>query len=75
MSWANTPEAQSLRTDSEALNRATPEQLSRLLTSLIRGERFCDGTLNEAFESGLLAGILRRASALAKSERRDGDVA
>ena len=75
MSWADTLEAQFLRTDSQALNRATPERLSRLLTALIRGERFCDGTLNEAFESGLLTGILHRASALAKSEHRDGDVA
>ena len=74
-SWVQTPEAYSLRTDPDALDRAMPEQLSRLLTSLIRGERFCDGTLNGAFESGLLAGILRRASTLAKSEDRDGGVA
>jgi len=75
MSWVGSSEAQSLRTDLGGLNKATPEQLSRLLTSLIRGERFCDGTLDSAFRSGLLVGILRRASALAKPEHRDGDVA
>ena len=72
-SWENDPEGQSLQTDPEALAQATPEQLSRLLTSLIREERFCDGILNAAFESGLLARILRRAAALAQTVPRDRD--
>ena len=73
MSWANGPERQSLQTDPEALARATPEQLSCLLTSLIRGERLCDGNLNAAFESGLLVRILHRAATLAQTAPRDRD--
>nr|WP_062014484.1 DUF6508 domain-containing protein [Aureimonas sp. AU4] len=39
--------------------------LAKLLTVLIRGERFCDGTLAQAFESGLLGRILDRIALLA----------
>ncbi len=34
--WMKTQEAQRLRDDREALSRATPDQLARLLTVLIR---------------------------------------
>ena len=64
-SWKATPEAARLRDDQECLSQATPDQLARLLTTLIRQERFCEGTFASAFEAGLLLGILRRARALA----------
>jgi len=35
-----------------------------VLTTLVRGERFSEGTLSEALESGLLLAIARRAEAL-----------
>ena len=63
-SWMGTPEAASLRDDPAALARATPEQLAKLLTVLIRQDRFCEGALESAFETGLLTSITRRASAL-----------
>ena len=44
---------------------ATAEQLTKLSTSLVRGDRFSEGTLAWAFESGLLLAIVRRAAALA----------
>jgi hypothetical protein len=53
-----------LRDDPNALKNATPEQLAKLLTVLIRQERFCDGVLNSAFKSGLLTGILERVAVL-----------
>ncbi len=62
--WMETPEAIQLRDDAGALSRATPEQLSRLLTVLIRQDRYCDGALADAFESGLLTAICRRAAQL-----------
>lgn len=36
-----------------------------LLTTLIRSERFRDGTLESAFKRGLLTAIVRRATVLA----------
>ena len=63
--WMGTEEASRLRDDSAALEQATPEQLSRVLTVLIRQDRFCDGALGAAFESGLLVGIVRRIADMA----------
>jgi hypothetical protein len=63
--WATTPEAIALRTDREALARATPDQLAKLLTMLIREDRFNEGALAHSFESGLIVAIVRRAKVLA----------
>ena len=62
--WAGTPEAIALRTDREALQHATPDQLGKLLTMLIREDRFNVGALAESFESGLIAALARRAATL-----------
>jgi hypothetical protein len=63
-SWLKTPEGQALRTDPEALGRATPLQLARLLTAIVRSDRFVEGSIAGAFESGLLLRIARRAATL-----------
>jgi len=63
--WMKTNEAAQLRDDSAVLEQATPEHLGRLLTVLIRQERFVEGCLQSAFESGLLLRILQRAEVLA----------
>ena len=65
--WAGTPEAIALRTDRDVLAAATPDQLGKLLTMLIREDRFSEGALAESFESGLIEAIARRASSLADS--------
>jgi len=62
--WAHSPEAIRLRDDPDCMGHATPEQLSRLLTVVIRQERFCEGSLEDAFTSGLLTNICRRAAQL-----------
>jgi len=62
--WAQSEEAQTLRDDSVALAHATEHQLAQLLTTVIRQDRFAEGTLASACESGLILGILRRAEAL-----------
>ncbi len=64
-SWAVTDEAKRLYADREVLAAATSEQLSKLATALIRSERFSDGELAAAFESGLMAAIAARAAVLA----------
>jgi hypothetical protein len=64
-SWMQTDEARALLADHERIAEATPEQLVKLCTALRRGDRFGEGTLAWAFESGLLVRIVRRAVALA----------
>ncbi|MFU8889374.1 MAG: DUF6508 domain-containing protein [Trueperaceae bacterium] len=64
MAWTETDEARRLATDPEAMQRATAEQLGRVLTVLVRRERFGDGMLGGAVASGLVAGALRRAAEL-----------
>lgn len=65
-SWAGSEEAERLRDDENALARATPEQIARLLTVVIRQDRFCEGVLLDAFNSGLILRIVRRIDALLK---------
>jgi hypothetical protein len=64
--WAGSSEALSLRDDEGAIENATAEQLARLLTVCIRQDRFVEGALLEAFESGLILRIVNRALALAQ---------
>lgn len=62
--WGQTADALALRRDSARLERATPEDLAHLLTALVRGDRFNEGLLLDAFQQGLLLRIARRAAAL-----------
>lgn len=62
--WIETPEASTLRDDPAALAHADRDQLSKLLTALIRMDRFSGGTVASAYDSGLLTGILRRIAVL-----------
>lgn len=64
--WNGTPEAVALRRG-DGFDRATPIALARLLTALVRQDRFVEGTLAEAHESGLLRRIVQRAASLANS--------
>jgi hypothetical protein len=66
--WAHATEAQALCHDPSKLARATPERLLRLLTAIIRQDRFCEGVLLHAFETGLMFGIVRRAAAILEGE-------
>ena len=69
--WAQTPEAHALRFEDWALAEATPDQLGKLLTALIREDRFNEGALGDTFESGFMTAVVRRAKALAESEVDD----
>jgi len=62
--WKQTPEAEKLRDDPTALAHASQHELACLLTTLIRQERFCEGSLASAYASGLLTGILQRADSI-----------
>ena len=63
--WKDSDEARRLCDDPNALDSATPGQLGRLLTALIRQDRFVTGALIDAFQSGLLVKVLRRVAVLA----------
>ncbi len=52
--------------DPAAVASASAEDLGRMLTALVRSERFGDGTLEAAFERGILTAIARRAAELAR---------
>ena len=64
--WKDSDEATRLRDDPSTLEYATTEQLERLLTVLIRQDRFVEGALGSAFDSGLLLRIVRRAGVLTR---------
>ena len=63
-SWMETDQARRLRDDPTATPEATVEQLQKLLTTVIRQDKFVEGSLAEAFASGLLTAILRRVEQL-----------
>lgn len=69
--WSHTPDAVQLRDDPSALERATAVQLAKLLTVLIRQDRFVEGALASAYDSGLLTAILRRAAILRQEIERE----
>lgn len=62
--WSGTPGAVRLMRDPEAMRDATADDLARMLTTVVRGDRFSEGTLEWAFESGLIGRIVRRAADL-----------
>jgi hypothetical protein len=67
--WSETPDALALRREPGRLERATADDLARLITALVRGDRFNEGLLLDALEEGLLARIARRAAVLAEEAR------
>ena len=69
--WLTTERGQRLMRDHDAVERASTEDLGRVLATLVRQERCADGTLAAAHDSGLLAAIARRAETLASE--LDGD--
>lgn len=71
--WARTDEGQALHDDRQVLAAATPDQLAKLVTALVRQDRFNEGALGASFESGLMAAIARRAAALAPGPKGGDD--
>lgn len=62
--WLETDEGRALRDRPDAVAAAGPDDLARLVTAIIRSDRFVEGSIAGAFESGLLARIARRAAVL-----------
>ena len=67
MRWLQTPQGIAYSrgpASAEAIGTAPSADLARLVTAIIRGDRFSEGNIAGAFESGILAAISRRAAAL-----------
>ena len=58
--WVKTPTAQELQGSSEKLRDASLADVRRLLTAMIRSERFNEGTLALSIEEGLVPALLER---------------
>lgn len=70
--WKEGKEARRLFNEPGQIEKANVRQLVQMLTVVIRADRFSDGALNSAFQSGLLQRILRRAAVLAAARRSGG---
>jgi hypothetical protein len=64
VTWKETPEARALADDPAALAHANVDQLSMLLTTIIREDRFVSGALISYYSSGLILRIAERAEVL-----------
>ena len=64
--WANTEEGQRLLTP-EGIATATVEDLTRVMTTVIRQDRFVEGSLDARNRDGYLTAVLRRIRALLDS--------
>jgi hypothetical protein len=64
MAWAATPAGRRLLQGPASVASADAEDLSRLLTTIVRGDRFSEGEIAGAFEAGMLTAIARRAQVL-----------
>lgn len=73
MTWMASPEGRRLDSSPTAVATASAEDLGHLLTAYVRGERFGDGTLANAYQSGMLTAIARRAAALLSVEDHNAD--
>jgi hypothetical protein len=62
--WVHTPEGERLCADRAEIGRADCEQLAKVLTALVRGDRFSEGLLATAYSDKRLLSIVERAEAL-----------
>jgi len=68
-SWLGTTNGRALAADPAAVAEASAGDLVRLLTAVVRSDRFSEGSLADAYESGLLTAIARRARDLTAGSR------
>lgn len=66
--WIKTAEAQALIADHARISEASADQLVKLTTAIVRSDRFSEGSIAGAFESGLLTAIARRARVLTRDD-------
>ena len=69
MAWAGTAEGQRLSSAPEAIATASEADLAKVLTTILRSDRFNEGALASAIEGGFVVAVARRAGVLADVER------
>ena len=69
MAWADTAEGKRLTSSPAAISSASEADLSKVLTTILRSDRFSDGALASAIERGFVLAVVRRAGVLAAAER------
>src|SRR5664280_556644 len=62
--WGHGPEGKKLYGKRKAIAAADHQQLAKLLTLLIRNDRFSEGSLGQAYEDKILLAIVERAETL-----------
>ena len=69
--WGRGPEGQRFFSDRQAIATADRQQVAKLLTTLVRQDRFVEGALLDAYDNKILLTIVERAEALviAKADR------
>ncbi len=65
--WMTSDEGLFYRSSPQNLKEASGEQIAKLLTTFVRGDRFSEGTLSEAADAGFLTAMMRRADKLARA--------
>ena len=68
--WIHTPDAQKLLRHRKAIAAADCDQLAKLLTALVRQDRFSEGTLERSYADKILLAIAERAESLLTTSRR-----
>ena len=64
--WRASDEGKSLLSSTAAIAGATPEQVQKMLTTMVRAERFSDGYVKGAIEKGWVQAVLERIEVLAQ---------
>jgi hypothetical protein len=62
--WMNTHAAEKLRSDPRTIGKATADDLLKLVTVLMRGEYWSDGSLAKTLERGILLAAAERAESI-----------
>ena len=68
--WTGTSEGQRYLTDPSSIAATTSRQLQKIITALLRSEKFCEGAMLQAFESGIISAIAARAANLGRKRSR-----
>ncbi len=67
VTWARSPRGQLVLQAPGGPHDASADELRKILTAIIRSDRFTEGSIAGAFESGLLSAVAIRAGVLARS--------
>ena len=66
MTWIGTEDGRRLSSSPDAIATASEADLAKVLTTMIRSDRFSEGALAAAFERGFVVAVAHRAGELAR---------